>query len=52
MPNESKTYPILRVDWVVILLYLVLLVCGWFSICGATHELGDTNFLDLSLIHI
>ena len=46
MPNESKTYPILRVDWVVILLYLVLLVCGWFSICGATHELGYTNFLD------
>ena len=27
-------------------IYLVLLVCGWFSICGATHELGDTNFFD------
>ena len=46
MPTPSPKYPILQVDWVVVLLYLVLLVCGWFSICGATHELGDTNFFD------
>ena len=46
MPTPSPKYPILQVDWVVVLLYLVLLACGWFSICGATHELGDTNFFD------
>ena len=43
MQNRS---PLLSVDWVVVTIYLILLVCGWFSICGATHELGDTNFFD------
>ena len=43
MQNRS---PLLSVDWVVMAIYLILLVCGWFSICGATHELGDTNFFD------
>ena len=43
MQNRS---PLLSVDWVVVAIYLILLVCGWFSICGATHELGDTNFFD------
>ena len=46
MLDQQPKYPLLRVDWVIVALYLVLLVCGWFSICGATHELGDTNFLD------
>ena len=36
--------PALRADKVVILLYLLLLVGGWFSICGASHEIGDTDF--------
>lgn len=35
-------------DWVVLLIYLVLLVFGWISICGATHEIGDTDFLSWS----
>ena len=43
MQNRS---PRLSVDWVVGAIYLILRVCGWFSICGATHELGDTNFFD------
>lgn len=46
MLNENKQYPLFNIDWVVFTLYLTLLVCGWFSICGATHELGDTNFLN------
>lgn len=45
MSGQSK-YPIFRVDWVVLLIYLTLLVCGWFSICGASHEIGETNFFD------
>lgn len=36
------------VDWLVVLLYVALLVFGWFSVCGATHEIGDTNFFDWS----
>ncbi len=46
MTDIEKRSPLLSVDKVVIVLYLVLLVCGWFSICGATHEIGDTNFFD------
>lgn len=46
--DERSKYPFLRVDWVILLLYVVLLAFGWFSICGATHELGDTNFFEWS----
>ena len=31
-------------DWVTIFIYLLLIVGGWFSVCGASY--------DLSLIHI
>lgn len=44
--QKDTRFPLLAADWITIFLYLVLIVCGWFSICGATHELGDTNFLD------
>lgn len=43
--NEQPKYPILHIDWIIILLYLTLIVCGWLSICGATHEVGNTDFL-------
>jgi len=33
-------------DWMIVLIYIALLVFGWFSVCGATHEIGDTNFFD------
>ncbi|WP_300728251.1 rod shape-determining protein RodA [uncultured Bacteroides sp.] len=33
-------------DWWTIGLYLVLVVCGWFSICGASYDYGDPNFFD------
>lgn len=48
MLDQQPKYSLLRVDWVVVSLYVILLICGWFSICGATHELGDTNFFDWS----
>lgn len=35
-------------DWWTILLYLLLLVCGWFSVCGASYEYGNPDFFDLS----
>ena len=34
------------VDWGTIGLYLILLVCGWFSVCGASYDYGEPNFLD------
>ncbi len=32
------------VDWTTIILYLILVVCGWFSICGATYTYGEMDF--------
>ena len=26
------------VDWITILLYLIMVIAGWFSICGASYE--------------
>lgn len=31
------------IDWITILLYLVLVTCGWFSICGASYTYGETD---------
>lgn len=42
--NTRTGNPAFRADWVVILIYLLLLTAGWFSICGASHEIGDMNF--------
>ena len=32
------------VDWVTVGIYLVLVVMGWFSICGASYDYGDMDF--------
>ena len=32
------------VDWITIALYLVLVIMGWFSICGASYDYGDLDF--------
>lgn len=36
------------VDWTSIVVYLLLIICGWFSVCGASYNYGDTDFLDFS----
>lgn len=36
------------VDWVTISFYLLLIVFGWFSICGASYDYGETNFFNFS----
>src|SRR5574344_657026 len=36
------------VDWITILLYLLLLVCGWFSVCGASYDYEHRDFFDFS----
>ena len=35
-------------DWVTIVVYLLLIVFGWFSVCGASYDYGDRDFLDFS----
>ncbi len=37
-----------RVDWWTITIYLLLIVCGWFSICGASYDYGEPNFFDFA----
>ena len=37
------------IDWLIILVYIVLLALGWMSICGACYEYGDPrDFLSLA----
>ncbi len=31
-------------DWVTIILYLILIIGGWFSVCGASYEYGSQDF--------
>ncbi len=45
MSDNKPSYPLLYVDWAVVLIYIALLTFGWFSICGASHEIGDSDFL-------
>lgn len=35
-----------NLDWVTVALYLVLVVCGWFSICGASYDFAHPDFFD------
>lgn len=48
MSDNSGGYPMFRADWLVILIYTALLAFGWVSICGASHEIGDTDFFSWS----
>ena len=33
------------VDWFTILLYILMIVAGWLSICGASYEFGSAELL-------
>lgn len=35
-------------DWWTILLYVLLVLCGWLSVCGASYEYGNPDFIDYS----
>lgn len=35
-------------DWPTVIIYLLLIVCGWLSVCGASYDYIDHDFLDLS----
>ena len=36
------------VDWITVLLYLIMITAGWFSICGASYEYENTGLFDPS----
>ena len=36
------------VDWFTIIIYLLLIVAGWFSICGASYEFDNVGLFDPS----
>lgn len=36
------------VDWVTIIIYLILIVFGWFTVCGASYDYGEVDFFDFS----
>ena len=48
MARYRKTEIWKSVDWLTILLYLVLIVAGWFSICGASYEFDHVGLFDPS----
>lgn len=35
-------------DWGTIVIYLLLIVGGWFSVCGASYDYGELDFLSFS----
>ncbi len=35
------------VDWITIAIYLVLVILGWISICGASYDYGDMDFFSM-----
>lgn len=42
--NDRPTSFFKRLDWFTIGLFLVLVTLGWFSVCGASYEYGQTDF--------
>lgn len=36
------------VDWFIIILYLLMIVAGWFTICGASFEFDSMGLFDIN----
>ncbi|MEG1839537.1 MAG: rod shape-determining protein RodA, partial [Bacteroidaceae bacterium] len=36
------------VDWTTIFIYLILVIYGWFSVCGASYDYGETDFFSFA----
>lgn len=36
------------IDWITILLYIIMIVAGWFSICGASYEYNSGSIFDVA----
>lgn len=35
------------IDWTIVILYLVMVIFGWLSICGASYDFGETNLFSM-----
>ena len=46
--NSSRPSVFRTMDWWVAGIYLIMLVFGWFSICGASYTYGDSELFSLS----
>ncbi len=42
--HVRNSNPLAAVDWWTVAIYVALLAFGWISICGASHEIGNTDF--------
>ena len=51
MSSYRKTNTWKTVDWATILLYLLMVAAGWFSICGASYQYETLNWLSLAGRH-
>ena len=47
MPNK-KTNIWKTVDWFTIILYVIMITAGWFSICGASYDFDNPQIFSLS----
>jgi rod shape determining protein RodA len=45
--TDKEKGVIRSLDWWTILIYLALLIFGWFSVCGASYSYGDTDIFSL-----
>lgn len=43
---SKKTNYLKSIDWLTIILYLILVVCGWFSVYSTSYNFEDTEFWD------
>ncbi|MBO4370312.1 MAG: rod shape-determining protein RodA [Paludibacteraceae bacterium] len=48
---ERRSNLIKQLDWTTILLYLVMVVCGWFTIYAACYDFEHPSLLDFSMRH-
>lgn len=48
MGSYRKTEIWKSVDWITIMLYLLMVIAGWFSICGASYEFDNVSLFDIS----
>lgn len=46
MSSYRKTEVWKNVDWITILLYVILIIAGWFSICGASYQFDNAGLFD------
>lgn len=47
-PGNDNKGIFLSIDWITILLYVVLITWGWFSVCGASYDFNQPDLFSFS----